>query len=406
MIATQPVTAASQQVTRLAWLDALRGIGAMAVVAEHALPWLMPSLRPYWFSLGMYGVLVFFLVSGYIIPASLEKRGDVGGFWISRVFRLYPLYLLVIAAVLVMAFWVPVRQEVPRHPSAVAAHVSMLLDVVHTGALADPMWTLSYEMVFYLLVTALFMGGVHRRSGALAIVFGVVAVAAGLVLSAPLLPGPWPAVVTGVLFVAGLACLITGRFRTVAAYALGLMALVLLMFGSFVPWFGAAILAVMFTGTALYRWERGTGGPGPVVAAAALVAAAPVWSIQAGWWWVQPDVWITTIVLAGGTFALGMALRGRRVPGVLTWLGLISYSVYLVHHPLLKYLNVLAGDLRSLTPTWRAAVALGYLVALLALSWLTYRFVEAPAQALGRRVSRRRSSSPPSPARRDTPVPG
>ncbi|MEV7803772.1 acyltransferase [Microbispora sp. NPDC088329] len=406
MIATQPVTAASQQVTRLAWLDALRGIGAMAVVAEHALPWLMPSLRPYWFSLGMYGVLVFFLVSGYIIPASLEKRGDVGGFWISRVFRLYPLYLLVIAAVLVMAFWVPVRQEVPRHPSAVAAHVSMLLDVVHTGALADPMWTLSYEMVFYLLVTALFMGGAHRRSGALAIVFGVVAVAAGLVLSAPLLPGPWPAVVTGVLFVAGLACLITGRFRTVAAYALGLMALVLLMFGSFVPWFGAAILAVMFTGTALYRWERGTGGLGPVVAAAALVAAAPVWSIQAGWWWVQPDVWITTIVLAGGTFALGMALRGRRVPGVLTWLGLISYSVYLVHHPLLKYLNVLAGDLRSLTPTWRTAAALGYLVALLALSWLTYRFVEAPAQALGRRVSRRRSSSPPSPAGRDIPVPG
>ncbi|MGW5261361.1 acyltransferase family protein [Microbispora sp. NPDC004025] len=406
MIATQPVTARSgAKATRLAWLDALRGIGAMAVVAEHALPWLMPSLRPYWFSLGMYGVLVFFLVSGYIIPASLENRGDVGAFWISRVFRLYPLYLLVIALVLAMAFWVPVRQEVPRDPSAVAAHVSMLLDVVHTGALADPMWTLSYEMVFYLLVTALFVGGVHRRSGTLAIAFGVVAVGAGLVLSAPLLPGPWPAVATGVLFVAGLACLITGRFRRVAAYALGLTALVLLVFGSFVPWFGAAILAVMFTGTALYRWERGTAGLGPVVAAAALVAAAPVWSIQAGWWWVQPDVWITTMVLAGGTFALGMALRGRRVPGVLTWLGLISYSVYLLHHPLLKYLNVLAGDLRSLAPTGRAALTLGYLVALLTLSWLTYRFVEAPAQALGRRIIRRRPSSP-SPTGRDIPVPG
>ncbi|MEU8278849.1 acyltransferase family protein [Microbispora bryophytorum] len=105
MIATPQATDRSgTKVARLAWLDALRGIGAMAVVAEHALPWLMPSLRPYWFSLGMYGVLVFFLVSGYIIPASLENRGDVGAFWISRVFRLYPLYLLVIAAVLVMAW--------------------------------------------------------------------------------------------------------------------------------------------------------------------------------------------------------------------------------------------------------------------------------------------------------------
>ncbi|WP_405088634.1 acyltransferase family protein [Microbispora sp. NBC_01389] len=390
---------------RLAWLDALRGIGAMAVVAEHALPWVMPSLRPYWFSLGMYGVLVFFLVSGYIIPASLEKRGDVGAFWISRVFRLYPLYLLVIAFVLVMAVWVPVRQEVPRHPSAVAAHLSMLLDVVHIGAVADPMWTLSYEMVFYLLVTALFAGGMHRRSGTLAIVFGVVAVAAGLVLSAPLLPGHWPAVVAGVVFVAGLACLITGRFRTVAAYALGLMALVLLLFGSFVPWFGAAILAVMFTGTALYRWERGTAGLGPVAVAAVLVAAAPVWSAQAGWWWVQPGVWITTIALAGATFAIGMALRGRRVPGVLTWLGLISYSVYLLHHPLLKYLNALVGDLKSVPDTGRAALALGYLAVMLTLSWLTYRFVESPAQRLGRRITRRSSSSSHA-SGRDIPVPG
>ncbi|HEY9524978.1 MAG TPA: acyltransferase family protein, partial [Thermopolyspora sp.] len=71
-----PATAGS----RLAWLDALRGVGALAVVAEHMLPWLVPSWRPHWFNLGMYGVLVFFLVSGYIIPASLERRGDVRTF--------------------------------------------------------------------------------------------------------------------------------------------------------------------------------------------------------------------------------------------------------------------------------------------------------------------------------------
>jgi len=360
----------------------------MAVVAEHMLPWLMPALRPYWFNLGMYGVLVFFLVSGYIIPASLEHRGDVRSFWISRLFRLYPLYLLVIGLVLVMAIWVPVRMEVPRRPSSVAAHLSMLLDVVHMGGVADPMWTLSYEMVFYLIVTALFVGGVHRRSGMLAIAFGGAAVAAGLVLSAPLLPGEWPAVVTCVIFLAGLVCLISGRFRTTAAYSLGLMALVLLMFGSYVPWFGAAILAVMFTGTAIQRWEAGTGGLTPVVVSAALVAASPVWSIQAGWWWVQPDVWITTMALAGGTFALGMAWRGRPIPGVLTWIGLISYSIYLLHHPLLRGLNSMMGDLRGLPSALSSAISLGYLIVLLTLSWLTYRFVEAPAQRLGKRISR------------------
>ncbi|MBP2704804.1 acyltransferase [Microbispora sp. RL4-1S] len=373
----------------------------MAVVAEHSLPWFMPSLRPYWFNLGMYGVLVFFLVSGYIIPASLEHRGDVRAFWISRIFRLYPLYLVVIAAVLVVAFWVPVRPQVPRHPSAVAAHLTMLLDVVHIGAVADPMWTLSYEMVFYLLVTALFTGGLHRRSGALAVGFGALAVCAGLALTAPLLPGPWPALAAAAVFVTGMVCLVTGRFRRAAAYALGAMALILLVFGSFVPWFGAAILAVMFAGTAVYRWERGTGGLAPVVVTVALVAVAPVWADQAGWWWVQPDVWITTIVLAGGTFALAMALRGRRVPGVLTWLGLISYSIYLVHHPLLRYLSALVGDLRAVPPTVQATLALGYLVALLTLSWLTHLLVETPTQRLGKRLSRRPRTTAP-----DTPVPG
>ncbi|MFC7645188.1 acyltransferase family protein [Streptosporangium lutulentum] len=69
---------------RLAWLDALRGLAAVAVLLEHMLPWLLPALpRQYLFSLGMYGVLVFFLVSGYIIPVSLEARGDVRAFWIS-----------------------------------------------------------------------------------------------------------------------------------------------------------------------------------------------------------------------------------------------------------------------------------------------------------------------------------
>jgi peptidoglycan/LPS O-acetylase OafA/YrhL len=402
VIATQPVSAPStSRVTRLAWLDALRGIGAMAVVAEHMLPWLMPALRPYWFNLGMYGVFVFFLVSGYIIPVSLEQRGDVRAFWISRIFRLYPLYLLVIAFVLAMAFWVPVRPQVPRSVPGVAAHLSMLLDVVHIGAVADPMWTLSYEMVFYLLVTALFVGGIHRRSGTLAIVFGLIAVGAGLALTAPLLVGDWLAVAACVIFIIGLTCLITGRFRTTAAYALGAMALVLLVFGSYVPWFGAAILAVMFTGTAIQRWERGTGGLTPIVVAVALVAVSPVWADQAGWWWVQPDVWITTMVLAGATFALGMALRGRRVPRVLTWLGLISYSVYLLHHPLLRYLNVWVGDLRSVPVAAQVCLMAAYLAVLLTLSWLTHRYVEVPAQRLGRRLSRR-----PAAAAADIPVPG
>jgi peptidoglycan/LPS O-acetylase OafA/YrhL len=374
----------------MAWLDALRGIGALAVLAEHMLPYLLPAWhRPYWFNLGMYGVLVFFLVSGYIIPASLEHRGDVRSFWISRFFRLYPLYLLVIGLVLVMAFWIPVRTAVPRDGSTAAAHLTMLLDVVHTAGLADTMWTLSYEMVFYLLVTMLFLAKVHRRSGVFAILFGVGGVVAGVLVAAAPATGSWPAYASLAVITVGMICVVSGRFRRTAAFVLGLMAVTLLFTSSYVPWLGGAILAAMFTGTVIYRWERGTGPLWPAVVTMALIAVSPVWAIQARWWWVQPGPWFTTVALVAVTFAAGMALRTRRVPRFLAWLGLISYSLYLLHHPLLKVYYWATGDL-SRSPVWvQAGATLLFLVLILAASWLTYRLVEAPMQRLGRRVARR-----------------
>ncbi|WP_127932629.1 acyltransferase family protein [Nonomuraea polychroma] len=374
---------------RLAWLDALRGIGALAVVAEHLLPWFLPDLRPYWFNLGVYGILVFFLVSGYIIPTSLERHGDVRAFWISRIFRLYPLYLSVIVLVLTLAWWVPVRGEVPRDGSAVAAHATMLLDVVSVGGVADTMWTLSYEMVFYLLVTALFLAGGHQRSGQLSMVFAAGAVVVGLVASGAVLVGGWPAYVSAGVFAAGLACVMWGRARTAAACLLGLMALAALLLSSRVPWLGTAVLAVMFAGTAIHRWERGAGGLWPVAVTTALVAIAPLWAIESGWWWVQADVWLTTIALAGATFAGAMALRGRRLPRILVWLGLVSYSLYLVHHPLLKYFVEITGDLRQADLPYQVAMAALALAVVLGVSALAYRFIERPGQALGRRLSGR-----------------
>ncbi|MBF8191309.1 acyltransferase [Nonomuraea sp. K274] len=375
--------------TRLAWLDALRGIGSLAVVGEHMLPWFLPELRPFWFNLGIYGILVFFLVSGYIIPVSLERHGDVRAFWVSRIFRLYPLYLSVIVVMLAVSWWVPVREAVPRDGSAVAAHATMLLDVVSVGGVADTMWTLSYEMVFYLLVTALFLIGAHERSGSLSVLFAAGAVVVGLVASGAVLVGVWPAYVSCAVFVVGLACVMGGRLRTFCACALGVMAVVLLAFSSRVPWLGIAVVAVMFAGTAIHRWERGAGPLWPVAVTTALVVIAPVWAIESGWWWVRADVWLTTIALAGATFAGGMLLRGRRVPRVLVWLGLISYSLYLVHHPLLKYFVAVSGDLRAAEVPYQLVMIALAMALMLGLSALTYRYVEKPMQQLGRRVSDR-----------------
>ena len=74
--------AAANQGSRLAWLDALRGFAALCVVFDHGSTLLLLPARSFlyqWLNLGQYGVFVFFLVSGYIVPASLERRQRQGG---------------------------------------------------------------------------------------------------------------------------------------------------------------------------------------------------------------------------------------------------------------------------------------------------------------------------------------
>ncbi len=169
---------------RLAWLDALRGFAALCVVFDHLTYSVLESARNavyQWFDPGQYGVFVFFLVSGYIVPASLERRGSIRSFWVGRVFRLYPMYLFAVGAMIVL--WAAgIGSLSGMNSDSVTssfADVFMLQTVLHAPDVPNVVWTLAYEMVFYLMLTALFLGGAHRRSSRYALVFGVAAVVLG-----------------------------------------------------------------------------------------------------------------------------------------------------------------------------------------------------------------------------------
>ena len=428
----EPVTETPRPVTkerrggaqRLAWLDALRGFAALCVVFDHGSTLLLQPARDYLYhvlNLGQYGVFVFFMVSGYIVPASLERKGSVRSFWISRAFRLYPLFLLalVLAAIAYYAKLGTIYGA-EHHPLAsVSAWALMLSNLLSGPNVPNVTWTLSYEMVFYLLLAALFSWNMHRRSGTWALTSAAVALGLGGLLPMAAITdwanhGSHGAVamnlVADALILGGIVLAATerGKLTRIGATVAALAALVLVTVNSSYPypWSSGTILGLMFTGTLIYRAEQGqvSKRKAAVIAMAVLAAlvAAGLWHGfgDGGQWRAQ---WVSSVVLAAATFGLGLAVRKFRIPNVLAWLGLVSYSVYLLH-PLIfdayRDIPALHTSHPIGTQIW---LFLAILVVILALSAATYYGVEKPMQRLGRRLSRRLTPTPapssaPSPA--------
>lgn len=349
------------------------------------------------FNTSRYGIMVFFLVSGYIIPASLERRGCVRTFWIGRVIRIYPLCVAVVTVVLVanLLGFATARDLDGQSVATVAlAHVTLLQELLGTPNLLLVLWTLSYEMAFYLLVVALFTVRRHQRSATVAVtlaMFAAVSVIAGAMLPVSALSG---AVGTGplivlvsVAMVVAICCASTGSpgLRVFGGVVGGVLALALVLFNGTVPmWEGLVILAVMFLGTAVYRAETGRSTCRSAAGAAAVVVTCAVGSAYRhgdGSHFTRSG-WIMAFLLAMLTFGVGLALRRRRIPRWLVGLGTISYSVYLVHPVLLAVTDGTIGRWRRDSPILEVA----FYAVLLPLCVLTYRYIEAPSQKWGRKL--------------------
>ncbi|MFD0898920.1 acyltransferase family protein [Actinomadura sediminis] len=397
-----PTVGEPPAMSRLGWLDALRGMAALAVALHHAGYVYFPGVHARmagWFDPGTFGVLVFFLVSGYIVPASLERRGSVRGFWIGRFFRIYPLLavagLLAVTPFLLGGRGLRAGLEQYDPVTAVVAHATMLQDVLGVPNAINVLWTLTYEMVFYLLIVALFVTGGHRRSAPVAAGLAAAALLAGGLLPTALLSrsagtGPVAAAAALALLAAIAAAMSGRRPLRIAGGVLGgaVAALLVVLNGRIGPWAALAMLAIMFTGTVVYRAEHGQIRRGTAAAVAAVVCLG---AIAAGVLHAGPGagrgplLWSGSVLLAALAFAAAWLLRDRTFPRWATGLGTVSYSLYLLHPVLLmvavQFLGFGGrGDLPGL---------LLFLAVLLAASWASQRWIEAPAQRLGRRLTRR-----------------
>ncbi|WP_436530150.1 acyltransferase family protein [Actinoplanes sp. HUAS TT8] len=378
--------------SRLAWLDALRGFAAAVVALFHLSPTLIGSERHLaiyrHFDLGRYGVLLFFLVSGYVIPMSLERHGSLRRFWVGRIFRIYPAYLLATAAGLLLVATGWQRWENGDPVAVVLGHVTMLQDLLGLSGVVRPFWTLTYEMTFYLIVAGLFVWRRHHDSAWWAGGLALVALVGGRHLPDALLGGSR-------LLAVGLAVLVGGGFM---AYVIGRR---ILIFGCGLAGIGTVLLpmlngqagryampgssscavlllAAMFAGTVVFRVQHHQIRPGVAVPVLLLVLTATgvnQWLLDGTR--LLRDV--SVAVAVAGTFAVAFLMRRRAVPGLMTRLGEISFSVYLLHIPVLM---VTARLLRG----HPAAIGVSFVAGTLAVAWMSFHLVERPGQRLGARV--------------------
>jgi peptidoglycan/LPS O-acetylase OafA/YrhL len=280
----------------------------------------------------------------------------------------------------------------------------MLPNLLAGPNVPNVVWTLSYEMVFYLLLAALFAWGVHRHSGGYALTCAGVAVALGGVLPMAALThwarhsanGPLALdAAADALIIAGIVLAVFGARRAAMAgtalAALTALVLVTVNQGSPYPWSGSVILALMFTGTLIYRAEQGqTRVRTAVVVAVAvlgLATAAGIWhGARFGSQWQAQ--WVSSVLLAAATFGAGMAARNRRVPRAAAWLGVISYSVYLLHPLVFDAYRSVPALHRTHTMPVQAGMFAAIVAVLVAASAVTYYLIEKPMQRIGRRVTR------------------
>ncbi|MET9318897.1 acyltransferase [Streptomyces sp. NPDC003038] len=396
---------------RLGWLDALRGIAALVVALHHFdVLHMLPFGGMVWrnFDMGLFGVMLFFIVSGYIIPASLERRGDVRAFWIGRIFRIYPPLIACLALSIMMLPDGDGSVALLRTGDDLASLVAnglMLQDVLGVINSMNVTWTLCYEMIFYFFVTALFTRGLHRHSGRIAVAFAAVALAVGTAVGTQLLTAELGStrlllLIVTPLVLAGFAGVLSGnRILTgTGALLLAGLGLVLITLNSRAPSFETwMIFATMFAGTVVYRAQHGQLARVPALLCCGFVIVAGVlvgWLYNRGGvehhtWTSGWEAWSISYLAAWALFGLGFLVRARRFPKVLTWLGAVSFSVYLLHIPLLRTVGPWVGvpPLPSST-LGRIAWTAIFLGVVLAASHLMYRLVELPMQRLGRRVQR------------------
>lgn len=121
---------------------------------------------------GGVGVIVFFLISGYIITCVARREG-VNTFVVRRFFRIYPLYAFAVMIEIVLDTFI---KGVPVPPlSIILPRITLMGDFFGTPyALGSVEWTLRVEIYFYIVTAVLLKMGAFNHPKALPFIYAII----------------------------------------------------------------------------------------------------------------------------------------------------------------------------------------------------------------------------------------
>lgn len=341
-------------------LDLLRAVAVLAVFANHAANAILghDTLIAGW--AGQAGVQAFFVHTSLVLMGSMEKDGapTSGGwirrFYIRRVWRIYPLAIVVIAVVLLLhAPSGPINER--RHvytAGDIAANFALVQDLFRRRNILGVLWTLPLELQMYVALPFCYL--IARRpsaGGMIALIAAGIVAAVAYTSGADTIPGIW-------------------RLRVF----------------EFVPCFLSGVLA--------YWLLRRAGRPRlsaqlwiAIIAADFLLGYA-AWTVWYETWFVRAAF----CAVLGVTIPLVADRAESRVTRLAHTIATYSYGIYLLH-PISLWLGFYL--LREMP----LAVQLLAIVVSLTLGCLAaFHLIERPGIGLGRRIAHQRASLAVEPA--------
>jgi exopolysaccharide production protein ExoZ len=171
---------------KIAALEGMRGMAILLVLMVHyAVAWtiLFPQaahdttstglMADIIFSLGNSGVDLFMALSGYLIYDHLMTRPQPFiTYFGRRVRRIFPAYLAVLSVYVVLMLMTPSKSKLPLEPIDAIIYIIECALLIPAFFGKDPIvgisWSLTFEILFYLLLPLLIFTTGQRRRGWLA----------------------------------------------------------------------------------------------------------------------------------------------------------------------------------------------------------------------------------------------